>query len=168
MYVKQRTWLENGPRPRPCGTTRMSGARSRGMGSAFTDWCDSPVSISDPGSFALSMVACLPRDIQKTYTSVSNSLVYGDKYVAPPAPAGAGTTSLVPTGGTDVAGNPEYDVVDQSPDEVMADWRNNMQNFMGNLDAQVNNGAPPWWILPAAGVVVAGLFFLNSKTGRRR
>lgn len=83
MYVKQNTWLENGPRP---STLATCGVRSRGIGNILTAPvdCKSWWSLLDPAAWAL----CLPSDVGTTAGNIYESVQYGaiPKPASPPAP----------------------------------------------------------------------------------
>lgn len=129
--------------------------RRRGVGDYYSDNCvGSAWSALNPFCYLY-----LNRDVSKV---ASNAIDSG--FPTPPAPVPIAQTTLVPTGGFDVAGNPTYDVVPQTPAENQAANVAQLQSFFSNV-AGPGSGLSPW-VVVGVGAVVAFLFWPRGR-GRR-
>lgn len=131
--------------------------RRRGSGDYYTDHCT--------GSFRWLNPFCY------LYPSQFASSVIESGYPAPPPPVPIAQPTLVPTGGVDVAGNPTYDLVPQTPQENQAANVANLQSFFSNVaDANPpppSPGGSPLLIVAGIVAVVGGLLLLSPGRGRR-
>lgn len=163
----------------------LAPARRRGMGAAATslaEWCDQAAWYNP-----IAYTVCLPHDVAKIGSDIASSVRGGftpqmSAYPMPPAPV-APTTTLVSNGGVDVAGNPTYDVVTQTPQQNQASIVDQMRAFFTGVDAANHPASVPcsgvfsdfdsacnpnsslMWL--GAGVVGLGLFAAFVRKGRR-
>lgn len=92
---------------------------------------------------------------------------YGPSSLLPKAPAP--TTTLVANGGTDVAGNPTYDVVTQSPQDNQAAYAQQIQQFLDGLNTPDPPDPPAststnWTVI----AIVAGVVLVMFLGGQHR
>jgi hypothetical protein len=145
MYLRSRTWIENGPR---CarGTVALPvpivASPARGLGMSIADWCAADPTAqsfaSELFNLPVTMLAC------PFVSSNTGSTQYG----APPSPgapkitlvsgaAGASQPGAV-LAGNDSSGNPVY-AIPQSPGQNMADFKASVDTFM----RQQGEATPP-------------------------
>lgn len=136
--------------------------RRRGVGDYYTDNCvGSAWSALNPFCYLY-----LNRDVSKVASGAIES-----GFPSPPAPVPIAQTTLVPTGGFDVAGNPTFDLVPQTPAENQAANVAQLQSFFSNVASANNSEAcSSWYCSPVVAVVGVGLILAAVlwPSGRRR
>lgn len=153
MYLRDRTWLESGPRPRArCG--------NRGL-SSFSSWCNSGA----PTANAFETVTLMLPSLLCPLTG-SGVVLAGTNASIPPPPAPQSPSLLPATAatpgavfaGNDSTGQPTY-VVQQTPGETQAQYAGEVQDFM-NAQPVADSSSSPWLLLGAVlgGFVLIGMF----------
>lgn len=138
--------------------------RRGGVGDYYTDHCAGSLSWLNPFCYMY-----LNRDLSRVTSGVIES-----GFPSPPPPVPIAQTTLVPTGGTDITGNPTFEVVPQTAAENQAANLADLRAFFSNVaDAnapdcsawynRLFNGAcggnsPLLWAGLAAGVGALWLF----------
>jgi hypothetical protein len=144
--------------------------RRRGAGDYYTDNCVSSAwSALNPFCYLY-----LNRDVSR---AASGAIESG--FPAPPAPVPIAQTTLVPTGGFDVAGNPTYDVVPQTAAENQAANVAQLRSFFSNVAAQnapdcstvynrvFNSGCGGSLWVAAVPLAIVAFLLIPGRRGRR-